>query len=412
MDRYSSWTMVRETIPWAVTSNSVSLRLIWAQLSERPSSPRNFSSHPTQLPLQEHQIMKIRSALFFFTSSKRNPQSARREHTKWNVRREPAESADTKVNPHFFILSQWTQICWNLTEKPGNFISLLLLNLLIIQSFKEDVQDQYIFSEKRADKTPFNSSDIQRHLCNYLSLLLHWRWTMETQVMLCHKVHPSIGRKRKTGNYLINWLLLQKKYLPDILLSFVEFLSQIFSRRLTGDLNHGQLLAIASHVAGGLTDTVIVVFLYQKVCGWSKSFMENETKPANKSPEAKNTSTTNRCHRSLSMKANNDWSYNTEEDEKKKLRHIFTMMLQLCLTSESFQINPTEVSYQITAAQHLIEFRHWCKTTFNMSHSSVGSPSAGSAHSLYCSGVQTVEVPVWNNNTWNINQILLFVCIW
>lgn len=61
------------------------------------------------------------------------------------------------------------------------------------------------------------------------------------------------------------------QYSPDILLSFVEFLSQIFSRCLTGDLNHGQLLAIASHVAGGLTDTVIVVFLYQKVCGWSKS---------------------------------------------------------------------------------------------------------------------------------------------
>lgn len=73
------------------------------------------------------------------------------------------------------------------------------------------------------------------------------------------------------------------------MLSFVEFLSQIFSRCLTGDLNHGQLLAIASHVAGGLTDTVIVVFLYQKVCGWSKSFqniaitMKNQT---NLYPEA------------------------------------------------------------------------------------------------------------------------------
>lgn len=73
------------------------------------------------------------------------------------------------------------------------------------------------------------------------------------------------------------------------MLSFVEFLSQIFSRCLTGDLNHGQLLAIASHVAGGLTDTVIVVFLYQKVCGWSKSFqniaitMKNQT---NLHPEA------------------------------------------------------------------------------------------------------------------------------
>lgn len=66
------------------------------------------------------------------------------------------------------------------------------------------------------------------------------------------------------------------QYSPDVLLSFVEFLSQIFSRCLTGDLNHGQLLAIASHVAGGLTDTVIVVFLYQKVCGWSKSFKKKK----------------------------------------------------------------------------------------------------------------------------------------
>lgn len=37
-----------------------------------------------------------------------------------------------------------------------------------------------------------------------------------------------------------------------------------------------------------------------------------------------------------------------------------------------------------------------------------GSPKAGSAQSLYCSGVQTVEVPVWNNIkvkiiTWHIN---------
>lgn len=66
-----------------------------------------------------------------------------------------------------------------------------------------------------------------------------------------------------------------ERYSPNILFSFVEFLSQIFSRGLTGDLNHGQLLAIASHVAGGLTHTVFVVFLYQKVCGWSESFKNN-----------------------------------------------------------------------------------------------------------------------------------------
>lgn len=106
------------------------------------------------------------------------------------------------------------------------------------------------------------------------------------------------------------------------MLSFVEFLSQIFSRCLTGDLNHGQLLAIASHVAGGLTDTVIVVFLYQKVCGWSKSFKNIQSnKPASRGP-AKNIPHDTQhsyvcCHRSLSMKANNDWSQKTEEGVKK-----------------------------------------------------------------------------------------------
>lgn len=86
--------------------------------------------------------------------------------------------------------------CENLTEKPCNFIGLLLLNFLIIQSFKEDVQDQYIFSGERTDKsTPkrvyfcwhyITPNDISHFLCNCLSLLLHWRWTMETQVILCH----------------------------------------------------------------------------------------------------------------------------------------------------------------------------------------------------------------------------------
>lgn len=78
-------------------------------------------------------------------------------------------------------------------------------------------------------------------------------------------LQPSTNRERKEAD---NWRAdTAEPYSPNILFSFVEFLSQIFSRGLTGDLNHGQLLAIASHVAGGLTHTVIVVFLYQKVCG-------------------------------------------------------------------------------------------------------------------------------------------------
>lgn len=34
----------------------------------------------------------------------------------------------------------------SLTEKPGNFVRLLLLDLLVIQSFEEDVQNQNVFS--------------------------------------------------------------------------------------------------------------------------------------------------------------------------------------------------------------------------------------------------------------------------
>ena len=76
---------------------------------------------------------------------------------------------------------------------------------------------------------------------------------------------PPENRERKEA---FIWIAdTAELYSPNILFRFVEFLSQIFSRGLTGDLNHGQLLAIASHVAGGLTHTVIVVFLYQKVCG-------------------------------------------------------------------------------------------------------------------------------------------------
>ena len=54
-------------------------------------------------------------------------------------------------------------------------------------------------------------------------------------------------------------------YLPNVLLSLVEFLGQILGRGLTGNPNHGQLLPIACHVAGCLTHTVIIVFLHQEV---------------------------------------------------------------------------------------------------------------------------------------------------
>lgn len=162
----------------------------------------------------------------------------------------------------------------NLTEEPRNFIGLLLLNLLIIQSFKKDVQDQYVFSAEKTDKkTPKRFSFYFRPYHTRHRMVSHISCVAISPINVTLKVndgdsghampqyHPSTERSKGRR------LTAPKIYLPDILLSFVEFLSQIFSRCLTGDLNHGQLLAIASHVAGGLTHTVIVVFLYQKVCG-------------------------------------------------------------------------------------------------------------------------------------------------
>lgn len=67
--------------PLAVTLNSVSLR----NLSVIVKTVQPAPTSQTQLPLQEHQIMKTCSACF--TSSKREPQSTRDEHNMRNMRR-------------------------------------------------------------------------------------------------------------------------------------------------------------------------------------------------------------------------------------------------------------------------------------------------------------------------------------
>lgn len=183
-------------------------------------------------------------------------------------------------------------------------------------------------------------------------------------------LQPSTNRKRKE-TYI--WRAdTAERYSPNILFSFVVFLSQIFSRGLTGDLNHGQLLAIASHVAGGLTHTVIVVFLYQKVCGWSESFKNNviTAKESNKpDTEAlrflpkitlhmtgKGGKKENRCHRSLSMKASNDrkverklcgiYLISTEHRNITNppngiLKQSFCCIILLQLSWKQFQVNVT-----------------------------------------------------------------------
>lgn len=189
-----------------------------------------------------------------------------------------------------------------LTEEPCNLIGLLLLNLLIVQSFKEDVQDQYILPAEETERSTQRKT--APFVCIFKSQVVSQdtRWLRthflcDSLVIVTLKVndgdpghamqrhHPSTEKTKKKKNQINSWLTAAERHLPDVLLSFVEFLSQIFSRGLTGDLNHGQLLAIASHVAGGLTHTVIVVFLYQKVCGWSKSFKTIWwSQPAHKKP--------------------------------------------------------------------------------------------------------------------------------
>lgn len=202
--RYGNWTMVRETIPCAVTSNSVSRRVIWAELSK--------------VSIQPQLLIRPIPAALAKASDYENVFSLFHEFKEENLKA-PGVSVQCEMwgggplrvlilRSTTFLCRNEPENCENLTEKPSNFIGLLLLDLLIIQSFKEDVQDQYIFSGERTDKsTPkrvyfgrfhITSNDISQFLCNYLSLLLHWRWTMETQVMLCHStsIHQQKNEKR------------------------------------------------------------------------------------------------------------------------------------------------------------------------------------------------------------------------
>lgn len=139
--------MVRETTPPCCHIEfCISLR----NLSVIVKTVQPAPTSQTQLPLQEHQIMKTCSACF--TSSKREPQSTRDEHNMRNMRRGGCPPRVLILRSDLFIYLFFSQQIWNcknLTKKSSNFIGLLLLNLLIIQSFKEDVQHQNIFSGER-----------------------------------------------------------------------------------------------------------------------------------------------------------------------------------------------------------------------------------------------------------------------
>lgn len=161
MGGWRNWTMESETFPCAVTFNSVSLWIISAELSE--------SVHPARASAQTQPSSPCQSIRLWKCVQLVSPVQ------RGNLKAPGVNTHDVKYaagtcwecwyrgQPLSFFLSQWTWNCGNLTEEPCNFIGFLLLNLLIIQSFKEDVQDQYIFSggrgQTRAHQRDFISGD-------------------------------------------------------------------------------------------------------------------------------------------------------------------------------------------------------------------------------------------------------------
>lgn len=73
--------------------------------------------------------------------------------------------------------------------------------------------------------------------------------------------------------------------LPDVLLRLVVLLGQVLGRGLAGDFHHGELLAVAGHVAGHLTDAVLVVLLHQEI--WAGRERDEEREKPNTQPPSR-----------------------------------------------------------------------------------------------------------------------------
>lgn len=74
--------------------------------------------------------------------------------------------------------------------------------------------------------------------------------------------------------------------LPDVLLRLVVLLGQVLGRGLAGDFHHGELFAVAGHVAGHLADAVLVVLLHQEIWAGRERDEEME-KPNAQSPRGR-----------------------------------------------------------------------------------------------------------------------------
>lgn len=130
----------------------------------------------------------------------------------------------------------------------------------------------------------------------------------------------------------------------NVLFRFVELLGKIFCGSLAGYFHHGQLFTVSSHVARRIANAVIVVLLHKKICQLVLLL--------------------------LLLKG--------------KLAQEYILMASFYRSCKSLTWSYTLLS------------RDW-NTVTHPTHGLL--PKAGSAQSLYCSGVQTVEVPVTDITT-------------
>lgn len=142
MSRYSYRALVCEKIHFAVTFSSVSLTVICAELSNVSLAPTSVQSQ-TNCPSKSIRLWKLCSGGFAHSKINLKAPGYRRWNGQWVL---------TQRAIPFFCHTE-PKNCESLTEKACDLISLLLLDLLIIQGFKEDVQDQYVFSGETRDRS-------------------------------------------------------------------------------------------------------------------------------------------------------------------------------------------------------------------------------------------------------------------
>lgn len=171
--------MAHETIPCAVTSKSVSLWLIWAQSSTKVN--HILTSHQDKC-----EIAKASDSENVFYSSEMKTQ---RTTTPWKW------SVWGDINETYRAVLQFR----TLSSARSFHNSRLQRRCLKPKCF--------LWGENRPECASETSmTGVMKHityfLCHCFSLLLHWRWTMETQNMLHCNIHQQ---RKKRSLYLESW---------------------------------------------------------------------------------------------------------------------------------------------------------------------------------------------------------------